>query len=213
MKECLDIFCDTSGQQVSFAKLRVFCSRNTNNKTAKDIATFYSSPLTDDLGKYLGVPIIHGRINKGTYKELLEKTQKRLASWKSATLSFAGRMTLIKSVTTSLPVYAMQTVKLPSDLCQKLDHLNRDLLWGHIKEQNVVHLMKWDTVCMPKNKGGLGIKKMELMNQTLLAKASWRNLQNESGLCGDLLRSKYVKKLSIIDVSEKNSGVCSSTWK
>ncbi|KAK3217828.1 hypothetical protein Dsin_011798 [Dipteronia sinensis] len=106
MKECIDIFCVVSSQQVSFTKSRVFCSRNTS--IAKEIAAVCDSPLTKNLGKYLGVPIIHGRVTKETYKEIVENTQKRLASWKSATLSLVGRITLIKVVTTALPVLCNQ---------------------------------------------------------------------------------------------------------
>lgn len=36
-------------------------------------------PLTSDLGKYLGAPMIHGRVSKQTYMEVLSRMQARLA--------------------------------------------------------------------------------------------------------------------------------------
>ena len=35
-------------------------------------------PLTADLGKYLGVPLIHKRVSKTPYYHILEKVQDRL---------------------------------------------------------------------------------------------------------------------------------------
>ncbi|KAL5861995.1 hypothetical protein ACOSQ4_003291 [Xanthoceras sorbifolium] len=124
MKDCLDLFCSYLGQQVSFPKSRVCCSPNVSMGDARCIANICDSPITKDLGNYLGVPLIHGRINKHTYSGILEKVHNRLASWKSSTLSMAGRVTLIKAVSSAIPMYAMQTVKLPSDLCVKLDKVN-----------------------------------------------------------------------------------------
>ncbi|KAK3204388.1 hypothetical protein Dsin_018434 [Dipteronia sinensis] len=170
-RNCLDSFYDLSGEHVSFSNSRVFCSNNISDAKAKELGDLCGSPITKNLGNYLGVPLIHGRITKNTYNHILEKSQKRLASWKSVTLSFAGRCVLIKAVASALPIYAMQSIKLTSDLCSKLDKISRDFLWSSNSEKKKVHLVNWKVVCLPKNKGGIGIKNMKLMNQPLLAKA------------------------------------------
>ncbi|KAK3221017.1 hypothetical protein Dsin_014987 [Dipteronia sinensis] len=94
------------------------------------------------MGKYFGVPLIHGRITKDTYKEILEKAKSRLATWKSSTLSFAGGCTLIKAVFSAIPIYAMQSIKHPTETCSKLDKINRNFLWGHTEESKKMHLVK-----------------------------------------------------------------------
>ncbi|KAL5832762.1 hypothetical protein ACOSQ3_016436 [Xanthoceras sorbifolium] len=90
MKDCLDTFCGFSGQQVSFSKSQVLYSNNVRDYEAKCIARVCGSPITKDLGKYYGITLIHGRTNKNTYQEILEKSHKRLASCKSSSLSIAG---------------------------------------------------------------------------------------------------------------------------
>lgn len=55
-------------------------------------------PLTKDLGKYLGAPMIHGRVIKQTYKDLISRMQARLAFWDKKFLSMAGRLILVQSV-------------------------------------------------------------------------------------------------------------------
>ncbi|KAK0605740.1 hypothetical protein LWI29_030217 [Acer saccharum] len=213
MKECLDVFCDLSGQQVSFPKSRVHCSKNVTDHISRALAATCGSPITNDLGNYLGVPLIHGRITKGTYAEIVEKTHKRLASWKSASLSFVGRCTLIKAVTSAIPVYAMQSIKLPLEICSKLDKINRDFLWGSSVDSKKIHLVNWDTVCLPRNLGGLGIKKTKKVNQALLAKVGWWLAQADTGLWGALLKNKYLKgeRLSVSDIGTDRN--CSSTWR
>ncbi|KAL5831020.1 hypothetical protein ACOSQ4_016374 [Xanthoceras sorbifolium] len=177
------------------------------------MAHICDSPSTKDLGKNLGVPLIHSRINNRTYIEIVDKTLKRLTSWKSATLSFAGRITLIKAVTSALLVYAMQSVKLPGGICSNMDRINRNFLWGHMEEKKAVHLIKWDTVCKPKSKGGLGLKKMKNLNQSLLAKAGWRMIQPGAGLWSSLLHNKYFENGVLLDKIGKSKGTCSSTWR
>ncbi|KAK3204464.1 hypothetical protein Dsin_018510 [Dipteronia sinensis] len=76
----------------------------------------------------------------------------------------------------------MQSIKLPSELCVKLDKLNRNFLWRHTDNKKTVYLINWDTVYLPKKNGGLGIKRMKGMNQVLLAKAGWRLLGHDNGV-------------------------------
>lgn len=73
---------------MNFEKFK--CSPNTDRNLAKNISAICGSPLTSDLGKYLGMPPIHSRVSKQTYVELVDKVQSRLASWKSKALNMDG---------------------------------------------------------------------------------------------------------------------------
>ncbi|GMP64139.1 hypothetical protein CsSME_00025559 [Camellia sinensis var. sinensis] len=96
--------------------------------------------------------------------------QKRLSGWKAITLSMAGRATLIKSVTSAIPSYTMQTMLLPKSICNDIDKLNRNFLWSDTMEKHKIHLVNWDVVCNMKKKGGLEIKKARDQNLALLSK-------------------------------------------
>ncbi|CAL9019238.1 unnamed protein product [Prunus brigantina] len=130
MKQCMDDFCRASGQVVNFEKSAIYCSPNISKELASDISHICGSPLTNNLGKYLGMPLLHSRVTKTTYNNLVDKVHARLASWKSRVLSSAGRATLIHAVTSAIPVFAMQTAKLPMSICDELDNLNRNFFWG-----------------------------------------------------------------------------------
>lgn len=130
VQQCLHWFCSSSGQKVNNEKTRVFFSANVHNHRRQEISDILGFSRTNDLGKYLGVPIHHGRVTKQTYHFLLDKATQRLSGWKSNALSLAGRITLTKSVLTALPSYVMQTSKVSSYICSELDKKNAEDLFG-----------------------------------------------------------------------------------
>ncbi|RVW79961.1 hypothetical protein CK203_047500 [Vitis vinifera] len=56
----------------------------------------------------------------------------------------------------------------------RLEELQRDFLWGGGNLERKAHLVKWEVVCGNKEKGGLGIRKLTLLNKALLGKCIWR---------------------------------------
>ncbi|XP_004289445.1 PREDICTED: putative ribonuclease H protein At1g65750-like [Fragaria vesca subsp. vesca] len=136
-----------------------------------------------------------------------------LSGWSSKTLSMAGRLTLVQSVTASIPIYAMQTAKLPLSLCESIDKANINFLWGDSNEKKKIHLVNWESVCKPKHRGGLGLKKTADMNQAMLAKASWRIFQNDHGLWADIYRKKYLQDCCIESSNSIAPADCSNTWR
>nr|GEY02348.1 RNA-directed DNA polymerase, eukaryota [Tanacetum cinerariifolium] len=62
---------------------------------------------------YLGVKVggIMSRLN--SWDDVVSKLSSRLSKWKLKTLSIGGRLTLIKSVLSSLPLYYMSSLKVP----------------------------------------------------------------------------------------------------
>ncbi|WCJ29423.1 LINE-1 retrotransposable element ORF2 protein [Euphorbia peplus] len=191
IKSVLDYFCSCSGQKVSFAKSRVFFSENTNDSVQDFICAELGVSKTDDLGKYLGVPIVHDRVTKANHRFVIDRVKGRLAGWKAKCLSFAGRTTLVRSVLSALPTYTMQSVLLPLSTCKVLDGLNRQFLWGAKDGERRMSLVKWDSVCQNRRDGGLGIKGAHDMNLALLSKLGWRIITEPQTLWVTVLRSKY----------------------
>lgn len=130
-------------------------------------------PVTKNLGKYLGVPLIHERVSRRTYADLLEKVQGRLSGWKAKLLNMAGRETLIQSTTFALPMYTMQTALLPQKVCDELDRMNRNFLWGSTDEKGKVHLVGWHHITKSRLRGGLGIRSARRCKIAMLGKLDW----------------------------------------
>ncbi|KAK9278664.1 hypothetical protein L1049_028238 [Liquidambar formosana] len=190
IKSVLDRFCNLSELKVSFPKSKVFCSPNTNPELIKDINDVMCIPNTHTLGKYLGFPILHGRKSKAEYKFIEDKAKCKLAGWKASLLSMAGRTTLVKSVLAAIPNYYMQTTALPVSICNSLDKMTRDFIWGSTTDHRKVHLVGWDTVTKPRNLGGLGIRRTAIANKVCLAKLNW-NLAHDTKPWAQALKAKY----------------------
>lgn len=161
---------------MSLEKSEIFFSANVHRDLAKLISDESGIKVTSGLGKYLGMPILHKRINKETFGDILEKVSSRLSGWKGRFLTMAGRVTLTKAVLPSIPVHSMSTISLPKTTLESLDRASRNFLLGSTNEQRKQHLLSWKKVCLPKREGGLGIRASEEMNKALLAKIGWRLL-------------------------------------
>ena len=48
-----------------------------------------------------------------------------------------------------------------------MEQIQRDFLWGEGNFERKSHLVKWPTVCSNKIKGGLGVRRLALLNKLL----------------------------------------------
>lgn len=126
------------------------------------------------LGLPLGAPFKSIAIRDG----VIEKMEKRVASWKKIYLSKGGRLTLIKSTLSSILTYFLSLFPLPTGLAKRLERFQRDFLWDSLGREHNLHLVNWKTVCSPIARGGLSVKNLTLFNKALLGKWLWR-LGNE----------------------------------
>ena len=123
---------------------------------------------------YLGLPL--GANHKATtmWDGVEERMRRRLALWKRQYLSKGGRITLMKSTLASIPIYQLSLFRMPKLVAKRLEKLQRDFLWGGGSLERKIHLINWEVVCNQKEKGGLGIRKIDLLNKALLGKWIWR---------------------------------------
>src|SRR4051812_15807276 len=161
IKNILTKFAISSGHLVNDTKTRVFFSKNVHASRAVHLSSQLEFTLSNDLGKYLGTPLLLRRPTKHTYNDMVEKVTKRLSGWNASTLSLAGRTTLTQAVLQAIPLYTMQTSMIPLSICDKLDMHCRSFVWGSNRQHKHVHLVDWKTLCDPRDNGGLGLKDLE----------------------------------------------------
>ncbi|KAK9278780.1 hypothetical protein L1049_028358 [Liquidambar formosana] len=196
---------------MNLSKSKMFISPNFSCHLAKEISHICNIPLTADLGKYLGVPLIHSRVSKETYFYVLDKVQNHLFGWKADHLSMAGRTLLVQSVTSAIPGYVMQSSKLPEGLLNQLDRVNCKFIWGSTESNKKIHLVVWDKICLPKDQGGLGIHNLSAVNKSYMARMEWKFLSERHSLWVSIFKSKYLKHTPFLDY---NTSVRSShSWR
>ncbi|XP_035832701.1 uncharacterized protein LOC118481647 [Helianthus annuus] len=80
--------------------------------------------------KYLGLPVGANMNRISNWRSMIETFESRLALWKASVLSIGGRVTLIKSVLQSLPIYYFSLYKVPVGVVNHLEAIMRKFLWG-----------------------------------------------------------------------------------
>ncbi|KAJ9704889.1 hypothetical protein PVL29_003101 [Vitis rotundifolia] len=90
-----------------------------------------------------------------------------------------------------MPIYQLSLFQMPKIVAKRLEKLQRDFLWsgGHLERK--VHLINWEVVCTQKEKGGLGLRKIAVLNKALLGKWVWRFAIEKDNLWKKVLVVKY----------------------
>jgi hypothetical protein len=190
IKTILRSFELVSGLKINFVKSNLYGINIDPSLLAA--GSVFLSCRSDSLPfKFLGVPVGANPRRRETWKPIVEKMEKRLSMWSSRHLSYGGRITLINSVLSSLPLYFFSFFKAPKCIIQNMVRIQRNFLWGGSIDIKKICWINWDQICLPKIKGGLGIKNLELFNLALLSKWKWRLISENDALWSDLLRFRY----------------------
>jgi len=88
----------------------------------------------------------------------------------------------------------MSSFLLPDELCHKLDMAFKNLWWGFPKDKSHnLSLKSWNSLCLPKDQGGLGFRLMKDINISLISKLGWNLLVDHDCLWVSLFKNKYFK--------------------
>jgi len=120
--------------------------------------------------KYLGITVGGNPRRSEFWSPIVDKIKSRLSKWKGRLLSMAGRVCLIKSVISALPLYYFSFFKAPTVVCNTIRRIQSNFLWGWGSEGRKITWLNWKKVCSPVQVGGLGIKDIRCFNDALLAK-------------------------------------------
>jgi hypothetical protein len=187
----LNKFCTMSGQQVNYDKSSIFFSRNVPTVRRAILTEQSGVKETQQLGKYLGVPALGRAPRIHDFQYLVEKIKGRLAGWKAKQLSLAGRITLAKSVIQATPIYPMMSTPIPKSCLNEIEKVQRAFLWGDTEDKRKAHMISWDIITQAKFCGGLGLRKLQSMNEACLMKMGWSLMAGEDTLWGQVLIGKY----------------------
>uniref|UniRef100_A0A803NK38 Reverse transcriptase domain-containing protein n=1 Tax=Cannabis sativa TaxID=3483 RepID=A0A803NK38_CANSA len=210
--ECIHKYESWSGQKCSLMKSSVLFSGNVGGALKSNILKSLNVKECNGEEKHLGNPFVFKRRKREEYMFLKEKVMKRIEGWKAKLLSFAGRTTLVKSVALSIPLYVMSTNKIPVSTCRDIERAIRKYWWtGNKEKDRFMALVGWDGLCSPMAARGLGFRKLEDMNNALMAKLAWQCASQTDRPWVTCLTEKYCKKDSFWGTSVRATD--STFWK
>lgn len=76
---------------------------------------------------------------------------------------------MIKAALSNLPVYFLSLFKIPRGVANQIEKLQDQLLWSGNSESEP-HLINWEIVSRPKDKGGLAIGCISQKNVVVMGK-------------------------------------------
>lgn len=141
---------------------------------ARTMAAIFQCRLSKFPFRYLGVPLSDSPLTNTNWGFLIDKFRHKLQGWKGQSLLLGGRITLINSVLSAVPLYDLSLYKIPDKILFDIDKIRRQFLWQGTQSKRKYALMCWQELCIAKQFGGMGILDLHHMNCALLLKWWWR---------------------------------------
>ncbi|KAF9675131.1 hypothetical protein SADUNF_Sadunf09G0000200 [Salix dunnii] len=120
--------------------------------------------------KYLGMPLYRGPKKSFLWDDLISRITARMEGWEVKVLSPGGRITILKSILTSMPLYLLHVIVPPKSEC-------------------------WEDLCYPVEEGGLGMRRLQdlvnaMSGASVHASPIWKRLSKAGRACENLIRWK-----------------------
>ncbi|GJW80321.1 RNA-directed DNA polymerase, eukaryota, reverse transcriptase zinc-binding domain protein [Tanacetum coccineum] len=138
---------------------------------------------------YLGSKVGGVMSKVSAWSEVVERVKNRLSKWKMNTLSIGGRLTLLKSVLGSMPIFHMSLFKVPAGVLKVLESIRSHFFNRHETNSKKASWVNWKSVLASKERGGLGVSSLYALNRGLLFKWIWRFYSQKSSLWSRVIRA------------------------
>eukprot|EP00253_Pinus_taeda_P008879 PITA_08879 len=211
-----DLFLKATGMKINSGKSQV-CFADFERGERNRLINLFPFPIQslEVPFKYLGFwlkPVVY---KKEDWNWLIAKIESRITHWSFRWLSRAGRLTLIKSVLSAIPVYWAALTWIPKGVMEKIRRICCRFLWTGSKESSGLPWVAWDKVARPKEWGGWGIKRSPDFNISLVAKSGWQLISMEN-LWTRVVKRKYIDPIPMeewIRSQNKKAKNSSAIWK
>ncbi|GKB18263.1 RNA-directed DNA polymerase, eukaryota [Tanacetum coccineum] len=189
----LECFHKASGLRINMCKSKIM-GVHVDGDMVKSAAGKLGCLVLKNPFSYLG-SIVGGRMSrKQSWSDIVERVKKRLSKWKMQTLSIGGRLTLVKSVLGSMPIFNFSIFKAPRCVLRELEGIRRQFLIGHKSNSKKATWVNWKKALLSKERGGLGVSSLYAMNRGLLFKWIWRFCTQ-----GNTLWARIIKAIRGVD--------------
>lgn len=157
-----------------------------------EVAAFYLSfKLEESSFTFLGIPIGINPRKESSCTSLIIKMINPLAIWKNLFHNLGGRITLLKSILTSLNIFTLSFYNIPDKVVKEVTKIQSNFLWVGVGYKRKIHWVRWSIVTLPYIKGDLSIKDIVDFNLALLNKWRWKIVQGYKSLWSDVLKARY----------------------
>ena len=209
--EVFNTFARCSGLKISMEKSTVYLA-GLARSSSQEIVEKFPFEVGNLPVRYLGLPLLTKKLTSTDYLPLLEHIKKKIGSWSSRFLSYAGRLNLIRSVLWSICNFWMGAYRLPRDCIRDIEKVCSAFLWsgGELKANKAK--ITWAYICTPKIEGGLGLKSLKEANHVSCLKLIWRLVSHADSLWVRWSETYLLKQVPFWAIKETTS-LGSWMWK
>ena len=97
---------------------------------------------------YFRLPLRYKVNSSRVWERIEEKFRRRLAAWKRQYISKGGRLTLIRSTLSNMPIYLLSLLRMPKSVKNRLEKIQRDFLWVGGSTVRRIHLVSCNSVSL-----------------------------------------------------------------
>ena len=181
----LEQFGNASGLKLNLAKCLVAPIRCLGLDLDQILQPFAGQRVSFPI-KYLGLPLMLGRLRLVHVQNIIDKTRTKLAGWQGRLLNIARRRDLVRSVRNAIPIYLLSALKVPKKLTEDIDKARRRFLWaGDSEITGGKCKVAWPLVAKPIEFEGLGILDFERFSRALRLRWLWFSWTDPKGVVWD----------------------------
>ncbi|XP_077212824.1 uncharacterized protein LOC143847932 [Tasmannia lanceolata] len=127
LKAMLRCYEMVSGQRSNFGKSRLYAI-NVSESDASSFARIMGCGLDVFPATYLGLPLGVGRPRHNLWAPIIQRIERRLATWKRRLVSKGGRLVLIKAILSNMPIYFLSLFHCPASVAKRIEQIQRRFL-------------------------------------------------------------------------------------
>ncbi|XP_050221220.1 uncharacterized protein LOC126671491 [Mercurialis annua] len=134
-----------SGLKINFHKSSMV-GVNVSNSSLQNASMLFNYKLESLPMTYLGLPLSIKPIKAAHWNENVNAFKYKFSLWKGHLLSPAGRLVLVKSVLSSLPVYFLSSLVMPAAIVVLLEGYMRSFLWHGSFQKTGMCKIAWSKI-------------------------------------------------------------------
>ncbi|OAY71818.1 LINE-1 retrotransposable element ORF2 protein [Ananas comosus] len=140
-----------SGLKINMNKTELYHLGITANR-AKRYADILGCRVGSLPFRYLGLPLHIKPIRKEEWSPIINRIETRIDGWKAKLLSQGGRLILVNSVLSNLPLFYFAIFKVPQWVLKRIEALRRSFFWKGVPIFREAHALLVGKQCVEAKK-------------------------------------------------------------